>query len=143
MRQLVRLAYHRDNQNLLTFVIKGYPNTLSYEPGTGLLTAPTFEEKYLMEDAKEASSLGDLPHFLAVFKRDMPFLQEYVNEGGDINEPEKWNGTTLLMQSTYIGDIEITKFLLKNHANVNQLDCHKQTALMFATLNVSPNIISS
>ncbi len=53
LRQLVRLAYHRDNQNLLTFVIKGYPNTLSYEPGTALLTAPTFEEKYLMEDAKE------------------------------------------------------------------------------------------
>jgi hypothetical protein len=52
LRQLVRLAYHRDNPNLLTFVIKGYPNTLSYEP-TGLLTAPTFEERYLMEDAKE------------------------------------------------------------------------------------------
>lgn len=53
-----------------------------------------------------------------------------------MNDIEKWNGTSLLMQASFIGDLEMAKFLLSHNAAIDQADYYKQTPLMFAALKV-------
>lgn len=93
-------------------------------------------------------TIADLPHFVAVFTRDYEKLKDFLATGiraycsvelagGDINSTERWNGTSLLMQASFLGDLEMTKFLLRHKADINQVDNYKQTPLMFAALKVS------
>jgi ankyrin repeat protein len=63
-------------------------------------------------------------------------------KGGDINSTEPWNGTSLLMQAAFLGDVELVKFLLRNHANIDQVDLYKQTPLMFAALKVKSSMFA-
>ncbi len=69
---------------------------------------------------------------------DINALREYINSGGDVNEPER-GGTTLLMYAAEEGQDEAIAFLLDNGARIGQKDNNGRTALIYAVIpgNVS------
>jgi ankyrin repeat protein len=70
----------------------------------------------------------------AVIDEDMDKLQQHVAEGASIDEKDS-EGYTALQYAAMWGDLEATKWLIKNGADVNTTDPWGSTPLMNAVFN--------
>lgn len=74
-----------------------------------------------MEDLLDLIAIGDT-------KR----IGELIALGRDVNSQTE-EGLTLLMEAANVGDLEIVELLVKNGAEVNRVDVHGNSALIYAS----------
>jgi ankyrin repeat protein len=80
------------------------------------------------------NSLGILPLNYAVMRNNPEEIDFLVRHGARVEERDKRNGVTPLMQAAHYGHLEALKSLISHKANVNAGDQVGRTALHFAAL---------
>ena len=90
------------------------------------------EEPYLYEEEEGMPSYP--PVVQAVMDEDMDKLQQLITEGTPIDEMDN-EGYTVLQYAAMWGDLEATKWLIENGADVNTTDPWGSTPLMNAVYN--------
>ena len=90
------------------------------------------EEPYLYEE--EEAMISYPPVVQAVMDEDMDKLQKLIAEGAPIDEKDD-EGYTALHYAAMWGDLEATKWLIENGADVNTTDAWGSTPLMNAVYN--------
>ena len=64
---------------------------------------------------------------------DIDALREFINKGGDVNEPQR-GGATLLMYAAEEGQNQAVTFLLDNGARISARDNRGRTAFLYAVI---------
>ena len=113
-----------------------------------IITEPSSEEEKAflekaLEQLKNGKKNSETNHkfFCAAINRDIDMLKLFLKEGADVNAKDAGGMTALNCSCANEGSLEIAKYLVEIHANVNDQDYRGWTALIFASCNGHVDIV--